>query len=192
MVLSVVWRCAGAPPSQPGVEGAVEAGAPPPDLSPLEPLPPSVNVEELQRRISESFSRKLAEWERRKYRRPTTPEMEHRGWRIRKEKEERTRSKKSREEKERERQEKAREREMQKVEKEQVRREKDREKEMQKVEKEQVSFPTSLSCVAPGQEHRTTRAGVQTEHRLTMVIGTSGPRLAERYLWGTVCRSSLN
>ena len=115
-----MWRCAGVPPSQPGVEGAVEAGAPAPDLSPLEPLPPSVNVEELQRRISESFSRKLAEWERRKYRRPTTPEMEHRGWRIRKEKEERTRSKKSREEKERERQEKAREREMQKVEKEQV------------------------------------------------------------------------
>ena len=166
-MLSVVLRCAGVPPSQPGVEGAVEAGAPPPDLSSLEPLPPSVNVEELQRRISESFSRKLAEWERRKYRRPTTPEMEHRGWRIRKEKEERTRSKKSREEKERERQEKAREREMQKVEKEQVRREKDRERELQKVEKE---LPTSLSCAAPCQEHRTTRDGVETEHRLTMVI----------------------
>ena len=184
-MLSVVLRCAGVPPSQPGVEGAVEAGAPPPDLSSLEPLPPSVNVEELQRRISESFSRKLAEWERRKYRRPTTPEMEHRGWRIRKEKEERTRSKKSREEKERERQEKAREREMQKVEKEQVRREKDRERELQKVEKEQVrrekdrerelqkvekELPTSLSCAAPCQEHRTTRDGVETEHRLTMVI----------------------
>ena len=78
----------------------------------------------------------MAEWERRKYRRPTTPEMEHRGWRIRKEKEERTRSKKSREEKERERQEKERERQ----EKERERQEKAREREIQKVEKEQVRF----------------------------------------------------
>ncbi|KAL8608760.1 hypothetical protein ACOMHN_063985 [Nucella lapillus] len=117
-------RSKGAPPSQSSVESPAEGtAAVPPEPSPTELQAPSVNVEELQRRISESFSRKLAEWERRKYRRPTTPEMEHKGARSRKEKEkekeERSRSKKSREEKERERQEKAREREIQKVEKEQ-------------------------------------------------------------------------
>lgn len=103
------------------------------ELTPLDLLGPSVNVEELQRRISESFCRKLAEWERRKYRRPDTPDMERKGsGRSRREKEERGRSKKSREEKERERQEKAREREMQKVEREQVK----LEKEKSRIEKE--------------------------------------------------------
>ncbi|XP_070185461.1 pneumococcal serine-rich repeat protein-like isoform X2 [Littorina saxatilis] len=112
------------------------------ELSPIELLGPAANVEELQRRISESFSRKLTEWERRKFRRPTTPEMEQKN-RSRKEKEEKSRSKKSREEKERDRLEKAREREMQKVEREQVKLEKEKvriEKERQRAMEKQAKL----------------------------------------------------
>lgn len=104
------------------------------ELSPLDLAGTNLNVEELQRRISDSFSRKLTEWERRKYRRPTTPDMERKGSRGRKDKDDRSRIKKSREDKERERQEKAREREMQKVEREQVK----LEKEKNRIEKERM------------------------------------------------------
>ncbi|XP_076459365.1 uncharacterized protein LOC143292725 isoform X2 [Babylonia areolata] len=165
-------RAKGAPPgqqqqqqqpllSQPEAEAPLSSAAAAAALTQAEPSPtelqaPSssispaaINVEELQRGISESFSRKLTEWERRKYRRPTTPEMEHKGSSSRgrkekeKEKEERSRSKKSREEKERERQEKLREREMQKVEKEQVKLEKEKvriEKERQRAMERQAKL----------------------------------------------------
>ncbi|ESO85808.1 hypothetical protein LOTGIDRAFT_167787 [Lottia gigantea] len=89
----------------------------------------SVNVDDLQRRITESFSRKLQEWERIKYRRDTkegekSPEIQRKESKIRRE--DRAKSKKSREEREKEKMDKLREREMQKVEREQVKLDKEK------------------------------------------------------------------
>ncbi|XP_046360725.2 calponin homology domain-containing protein DDB_G0272472-like isoform X1 [Haliotis rufescens] len=104
------------------------------DITPAD-VSPSVNVDDLQRRITESFSRKLQEWERIKYRRETkegSPEIERKGSKSRKD--ERQKSKKSREEKEKEKMEKQRERDLQKVEREQVK----LEKEKMRLEKERL------------------------------------------------------
>ncbi|XP_041363188.1 uncharacterized protein LOC121378891 isoform X5 [Gigantopelta aegis] len=101
--------------------------------TPGEPMNAAANVDEIQHRITESFSRKLQEWERRKYRKdPGSPEIERKGTKLRKE--DRPKSKKSREEKEKEKLEKQREREIQKVEREQVK----LDKEKMRLEKERL------------------------------------------------------
>ncbi|CAL1540553.1 unnamed protein product [Lymnaea stagnalis] len=99
---------------------------------------PTINVEEIQRRMTESFSRKMQEWERLKYKsspasaRDTSPEMERKMSKTRKD--ERQKSKRSREEKEKEKWERQRERDMQKVEREQIK----LEKEKMRIEKERL------------------------------------------------------
>ncbi|KAK6187968.1 hypothetical protein SNE40_005883 [Patella caerulea] len=96
----------------------------------------SVNVDDLQRRITESFSRKLQEWERIKYRRDTkevSPEMIRKGS-GKSRKDDRQKSKKTRDVREKEKMEKLREREIQKVEREQVK----LDKEKMRLEKERL------------------------------------------------------
>ncbi|KAI8796512.1 microtubule-associated protein futsch, partial [Biomphalaria glabrata] len=99
---------------------------------------PTINVEEIQMRITDSFSRKMQEWERMKYKSPaapardTSPEMERKLSKARKE--ERQKSKRSREEKEKEKWERQRERDIQKVEREQQK----LEKEKVRIEKERL------------------------------------------------------
>lgn len=88
------------------------------------------HLEEIQRRMTDSFSRKMLEWEKLKYRsslssqREPSPEIERKGSKGRKD--ERQKSKRSREDKEKEKLEKMREREMQKVEREQLKLEKEK------------------------------------------------------------------
>uniref|UniRef100_A0A0B7ARE1 Uncharacterized protein n=1 Tax=Arion vulgaris TaxID=1028688 RepID=A0A0B7ARE1_9EUPU len=98
---------------------------------------PTINLEEIQRRMTDSFSRKMQEWERLKYKglgtvREPSPESERKD--IKGRKDERQKSKRSREEKEKEKWERHREREMQKVEREQVK----LEKEKLRIEKERM------------------------------------------------------
>ncbi|KAL4239226.1 hypothetical protein ACF0H5_000043 [Mactra antiquata] len=94
----------------------------------------SVNVAEIQLKLSDSFSRKMEEWERQKYRRQTAtqeskdPIPQHKSFK------ERTKSKKTKEEKEREKLEKLREREIMRVEREQQKLEKER----MRIEKERL------------------------------------------------------
>ncbi|GFO00561.1 transcriptional regulator icp4 domain-containing protein, partial [Plakobranchus ocellatus] len=88
------------------------------------------HLEEIQKRMTNSFSRKMQEWEKLKYRsslgsqREPSPDIERKGSKSRKD--DRQKSKRSREDKEKEKLEKIREREMQKVEKEQVKLEKEK------------------------------------------------------------------
>lgn len=102
-----------------------------PDLpsTPQETHNLSVNVDEMQRKLTESFSRKLEEWERKKYRKEGSPSTERKDSTTRSiiRKEDRQKSKKTKGEKEREKIARMRERELQRVEREQ-----------QKLEKEQI------------------------------------------------------
>ncbi|RUS90578.1 hypothetical protein EGW08_001666 [Elysia chlorotica] len=88
------------------------------------------HLEDMQRYMTESFSKKMQEWERLKYRssqgsqRESSPDMERKGSKSRKD--DRQKSKRSREDKEKEKLEKMREREMQKVEREQLKLEKEK------------------------------------------------------------------
>ncbi|XP_059145953.1 uncharacterized protein LOC131933181, partial [Physella acuta] len=89
----------------------------------------SIHMEDIQRGMTDSFSRKMEEWERLKYKsisgaRDVSPEIERKMSKSRKE--ERQKSKRSREEKEREKWERQRERDMQKVEREQMKLEKEK------------------------------------------------------------------
>jgi len=98
---------------------------------------PTINVEEIQKRMTGSFSRKMQEWERLKYKsssspstqREASPDIERKGSHEKK-KSERQKSKRSREEKEKEKMERQRERDKQKVitqvEREQIKLEKDK------------------------------------------------------------------
>ena len=95
--------------------------------------PPAVGIEEIQKSLTESFARKMEEWERQKYRRQGSQTYEGRDGSQKSYKPDRQKSKKSKEEKEREKLEKQREREIlrvsreeQKLEKERLRIEKER------------------------------------------------------------------
>ncbi|XP_060559676.1 uncharacterized protein LOC132719793 isoform X3 [Ruditapes philippinarum] len=93
----------------------------------------SVNVAEIQLKLSDSFSRKMEEWERQKYRRQTT-HAEDKDLQQKPSFKERPKSKKTKEEKEREKLGKMREREIMRVEREQQKLEKER----MRIEKERL------------------------------------------------------
>lgn len=82
----------------------------------------------MQRKLTESFSRKLEEWERKKYRKEGSPSSDRKDSTTRSiiRKEDRQKSKKSKGEKEREKVARMRERELQRVEREQQKLEKER------------------------------------------------------------------
>ncbi|XP_052761560.1 uncharacterized protein LOC128205504 isoform X2 [Mya arenaria] len=88
---------------------------------------PSINVQEMQRKLTDSFSRKMEEWERQKYRRTTSTPSDVKDIQPHKPSfKERPKSKKTKEEKEREKLEKLREREILRVEREEQKLEKER------------------------------------------------------------------
>ncbi|KAL3876593.1 hypothetical protein ACJMK2_034422 [Sinanodonta woodiana] len=93
--------------------------------TPPEQRSQSINVEEMQRKLTDSFSRKMQDWERRKYRRDTAQSLETKESSSHVTRD-RQKSKKSKEEKEREKLEKMRERELQRVEREEHKLEKER------------------------------------------------------------------
>ncbi|XP_064609277.1 uncharacterized protein LOC135473334 isoform X2 [Liolophura sinensis] len=101
-------------------------GTPEGAVTPVEPPWHSINVDEIQRSLTESFHRKLQEWEKMKYRRDHSPMMERKSTSSAKKKEER-KPKKSKSEKEKEKQDRLREREIHRV-----------EKEVQKLEREKI------------------------------------------------------
>ncbi|XP_076073735.1 uncharacterized protein LOC143045245 isoform X3 [Mytilus galloprovincialis] len=104
--------------------------------TPLEISLQSINVDDMQKKLSDSFSRKMEEWERRKYRKDgTSPTLDRKdsGGRLMK-KEDRQKSRKSKIEKDREKLGKMRGREMRRVEIEQQK----LEKEKMKIEKERL------------------------------------------------------
>lgn len=84
----------------------------------------SVNVAEIQLKLSDSFSRKMEEWERQKYRRQT--HSEDKEIQQKPSFKDRPKSKKTKEEKEKEKLEKMREREIMRVEREQQKLDKER------------------------------------------------------------------
>ncbi|KAK3601782.1 hypothetical protein CHS0354_041697 [Potamilus streckersoni] len=93
--------------------------------TPPEQRSQSISVEEMQRKLTDSFSRKMQDWERRKYRRDTAQSIETKESSSHVTRD-RQKSKKSKEEKEREKLEKMRERELQRVEREEHKLEKER------------------------------------------------------------------
>ncbi|XP_071129921.1 calponin homology domain-containing protein DDB_G0272472-like isoform X3 [Mytilus edulis] len=104
--------------------------------TPLEISLQSINVDDMQKKLTDSFSRKMEEWERRKYRKDgTSPTLDRKdsGGRLIK-KEDRQKSRKSKIEKDREKLGKMRGREMRRVEIEQQK----LEKEKMKIEKERL------------------------------------------------------
>lgn len=92
----------------------------------------SVNVQEMQRKLTDSFTRKMEEWERQKFRRAGSTPADAKD--IPQVKPQRQKSKKTKEEKEREKMEKMREREILRVEREQQKLEKER----MRIEKERL------------------------------------------------------
>ena len=94
--------------------------------SPPERSLPPVTIEEIQKKLTDSFSRKMEEWERQKYRRQNSQSYEGRDTSQKGYKPERQKSKKTKEEKEKEKMEKMREREIMRVEREQQKLEKER------------------------------------------------------------------
>ncbi|XP_052068018.1 uncharacterized protein LOC127707483 isoform X4 [Mytilus californianus] len=104
--------------------------------TPLEISLQSINVDDMQKKLTDSFSRKMEEWERRKYKKDgTSPTLDRKdsGGRLIK-KEDRQKSRKSKVEKDREKLGKMRGREMRRVEIEQQK----LEKEKMKIEKERL------------------------------------------------------
>ncbi|XP_063444272.1 uncharacterized protein LOC134724881 isoform X4 [Mytilus trossulus] len=104
--------------------------------TPLEISLQSINVDDMQKKLTDSFSRKMEEWERRKYRKDgTSPTLDRKdsGGRLIK-KEDRQKSRKTKVEKDREKLGKMRGREMRRVEIEQQK----LEKEKMKIEKERL------------------------------------------------------
>lgn len=101
-------------------------GTPEGAVTPVETPWHSINVDEIQRSLTESFHRKLQEWEKMKYRRDHSPLMERKSTPSSKKKEER-KPKKSKSDKEKEKQDRLREREIHRV-----------EKEVQKLEREKI------------------------------------------------------
>lgn len=112
---------------EPDLPGSHE-GSPDGASTPLEVSIQSINVEDMQKKLSDSFSRKMEEWEKRKYRKDSaSPTLQRKdsGGRVIK-KEERQKSRKSKVEKDKEKLERQREREMQRVEREQQKLEKEK------------------------------------------------------------------
>lgn len=111
-------------------------GSPDGTSTPLEISIQSINVEDMQKKLTDSFSRKMEEWERRKYRKestsPTLDRKDSTGRLIKKE--DRQKSRKSKVEKDKEKLERQRGREMQRVEREQHK----LEKEKTRIEKERL------------------------------------------------------
>lgn len=102
-------------------------GSPDGTASPLETSAQSINVEDMQKKLTDSFSRKMEEWERRKYRResPTLDRKDSGGKSAKKDDRPKTRGK-SKVEKDKEKLDKMRGREMRRVEIEQQKLEKDK------------------------------------------------------------------
>ncbi|KAK3091710.1 hypothetical protein FSP39_022073 [Pinctada imbricata] len=111
------------PPSKDSREGSPEGFTTPPDGQ-NQPI----NIEEIQKKLTDSFSRKMEEWEKRKYRREGSPAMDRKdsSSKLISRKDDRQKSKRSKEEKDREKLEKQRERELQRVEREQHKLEKEK------------------------------------------------------------------
>lgn len=111
-------------------------GSPDGTSTPLEISIQSINVEDMQKKLTDSFSRKMEEWERRKYRKesasPTLDRKDSTGRLIKKE--DRQKSRKSKVEKDKEKLERQRGREMQRVEREEHK----LEKEKIRIEKERL------------------------------------------------------
>ena len=94
----------------------------------------SINVDEIQRKLTDSFSRKMEEWEKQKYRRQNSQPSDQKDVAQKSSFKDRPKSKKTKEEKEKEKMEKLREREVLRVEREQQKLEKER----MRIEKERL------------------------------------------------------